>query len=376
MNLQRSLILKSLVKPFYKQHAGLLCFLFFMMTLAVGRANGVGLLEYHYSLIKGMLTNPSFLAAVLVIWVLYAARCCQFITITLQKPAFSYLYMLSQVNAGKVYLLLFQAQLILFLPVLSYLIFVLKVGYSNHWYLQSNLVLLFNVSVCALCAYRYLYQLQHPTALSFSLQLKLPAILNRKYYARFLLRYVLEKGKLLFLVIKIYSCGAVYLMIAGRNSPEEDLRMVTLFFSFGALGHGVLIHRIKEMENTQGSFFRGLPITLSRRFVQYACFYFCVFFPDIIMLVSLAPDHLYYGEAFFFIFFGYGLLLLLNSLQLYDYNGMKDYLKVVVLLFIVIIIEVIPNRVHELSLLFFLLSAIIFFRRYYQFEPKRINDLQ
>lgn len=371
MSMQRSLLFKSMVLPFYKQHAGLLCFVYFMMTLAVGRANGVGLLEYHYSLIKGMLINPSFLAAVLVAWLAYAARCSQFFATTLRKPAFSYLYMLSQVNAGKVYLLLLQVQLLLFLPVLSYLIFIVGIGYNNHWYVQSNLALLFNVLVCALCAYRYLYLLRHPASIPFAIRWKLPAILNRKYYFNFLTRYISENGKLLFLVIKIYSCGVIYLMLAGRNSPGEDLRMVTFFFSFGVLGHGVLIHRIKEMENTSLTFFRALPVSLARRFAQYACFYFCIFIPDIITIASVAPDHLYYSDACFFIFFGYSILLLLNSLLLYNFNGIKDYLGAVVQIFLAIVIAAIPKRVHELSILFFLLSVIIFFRRYYRFEPKQ-----
>lgn len=127
--------------------------------------------------------------------------------------------------------------------------------------------------------------------------------------------------------------------------------------------------------STQLSFFRGLPVSLATRFAHYACFYFLVFIPDAIMLASLSPDHLYYSEAFFLIFFGYSLLLLLNSLQLYDYKGIKDYLKVVVQLFLVIIVAIIPKRVHELSMLFFLLSVIIFCRRYYRFEPKQINVL-
>jgi hypothetical protein len=365
MSLQRSLLFKSLVVPFYRQHAGLLCFVFFMMSLAVGRANGVGLLEYHYSLIIGMLMNPSFLVAVLVVWLIYAARCAQFIAVTLRKPGFSYLYMLSQVNAGKVYWLLFQTQLILFLPVLSYLIFILGVGYFNHWYLPSNLTLLFSVLVCALCAWRYLYLLQHPASVPFAIQWKWPSFLNRKYYARFLIRSISENYKLLFLVIKIYSCGILYLVVAGRNSPGEDLRMVTLFFSIGALGHGVLIHRIKEMENTRLTWWRVLPVSLGNRFIQYAFFYFCLFIPDILTIASLAPDHLYYSEAGFFIFLGYSILLLLNSLQLYHFRSMKDYLAVVVQIFFAIIIAVIPNRVHELSIFFFLLSVVIFFRRHY-----------
>jgi hypothetical protein len=153
--------------------------------------------------------------------------------------------------------------------------------------------------------------------------------------------------------------------MAGRNSPGEDLRMVTLFFSFGVLGHGVLIHRIKEMENARLRFFRALPVSLGDRFMQYALFYFCIFLPDIVMIASLAPGHLYYSEAGFFIFLGYSILLLLNSLQLYHFKGMKEYLGVIVQVFLAIVIAVIPNRVHELSIGFFLLSVIIFFKRYY-----------
>jgi len=234
----------------------------------------------------------------------------------------------------------------------------------------ANLALLFSVLVCAVCAYRYLYLVRHPAFLPFTTQWKLPFYLNRKYYVNFLIRFVTENCKALFLVIKMYSCGVIYLIIAGRNSPGEDLRMVTLFFSFGALGHGVLIHRIKEMENTRLICCRSLPVSLGKRFAQYAWFYFCLYIPEIIVLASLAPNHLYYSEACFFIFFGYSILLLLNSLQLYNFNGMKDYLKVVLQLFLVITIAVIPKRVHELSILFFLLSVIIFYRRYYRFEPK------
>src|SRR3954464_496924 len=110
MSIQRSLLFKSLVTPFYRQNAALLIFIYYIMTLAVGRANGVGMLEYHYSLIRGMLTEPSFLLTIFGVWLAYAIKCGQFVISTLRKPAFSYLYQLSLVNKKKVYLLLLKMQ--------------------------------------------------------------------------------------------------------------------------------------------------------------------------------------------------------------------------------------------------------------------------
>lgn len=376
MNIQRAVVFKSLVTPFYRKNAGLLCFVFFIMFLSVGRANGVGLLEYHYALIRGMMLNPSFLVVVLAIWLAYALKCSQFIVLTLRKPEFSYLYLLGLENPKKIYLLLLQAQLVLFLPVLSYLVWVVSVGYREHWYLQASGVLLFNIVVCVVSAYRYLYLLQKPGIVPFKIKWKLPSVRNRKYYTGFLIRYVLENNKLLFIVIKIYNCLTLFLMLENRNpAKDEDLRMFVLFYSIGMLGHGVLIHRLKEMENNQLEFYRGLPVSVGRRLAGYAWLYFCLFIPEIITIATRTPAFLYYSEACFFIFFGYGILLLLNSLQLYNYTGLKDYLKTVVQIFFAVIIAMIVRRIYELSFLFFLLAVIIFFIRYYRFEPHQKNDL-
>ena len=165
-------------------------------------------------------------------------------------------------------------------------------------------------------------------------------------------------------------------MLENRNpAKEEDLRMFVLFFSIGMLGHGVLIHRLKEVENNQLEFYRGLPISVGKRFGGYAWLYFCLFIPEIVTIATRTPAFLYYSEAFFFMFFGYGILLLLNSLQLYNYTGLKDYLKTVMQVFFAVIIAMVVRRLYELSFLFFTLAVVLFFIRYYRFEPRQKNDL-
>jgi hypothetical protein len=376
MSIQRSLLFRSLVAPYYRQNAALLCFVYYIMTLGVGRANGVGMLEYHYALIRGMLTAPSFLITVFALWLAYAIKCAQFFANSLQKPAFSYLYQLLLVDTRKVYRLLLQVQLMLLLPVLSYLVFVVGIGFHEHWYLPAILALVFNIVVCVAGARWYLYLLQRPGATPFRVKWQWPSLLKRKYYVSFLLRFVLEKGKVLFLVTKLYNCAALYLMLAGRDPDRHsDIRMMALFFSVGMLGHGILIHRLKEMENKGMSFYRSLPFSVSRRFAQYCLFYFCLFLPELITIIARTPSCLQYEEAGFFIFFGYGILLLLNSLQLYNYPNLKSYLVNVTQLFFAVIIAMVCRQLYALSIIFFVLAIILFFYRYYRFEPQQNPDL-
>ena len=56
------LMIKALVVPFYKNHAGLLFFVFFLMF---GIVESTQIVFYHVSLIVGMLTSGIFLFIVL-----------------------------------------------------------------------------------------------------------------------------------------------------------------------------------------------------------------------------------------------------------------------------------------------------------------------
>jgi hypothetical protein len=100
-----------------------------------------------------------------------------------------------------------------------------------------------------------------------------------------------------------------------------------------------------------------------------------VFVPEIIIIVVRTPTCLQYAEAGFFIFFGYGILLLLNSLQLYNYTSLKSYLINVLNLFFAVIIAMVGRQLYALAIIFFVLAVILFFRRYYRFNPQQNPDL-
>jgi len=359
------LLIRSLGGTYYRQNAGLFAFLIFFTVLAVGRANDVGLLEYHYSLILGVLTNPPFLAVVLAAWLLYAWKCLRFVTVIFERREYSFLYQLSLADVSAVYWPLVLVQLLLFLPVWSYALIMLGVGCHRQLYMPTMFVLLFNLSVCLLSAAWYLYLLHHPGTGRWATRWKIPSLPWKRSYLNFLIRFVLIERRVLFLVVKLYNCGVLCLMVGGSLNGEYDRRMVLLFYSFGLLGHGALIHRLKEMEKTRLDFYRGLPLSLGVRYLQYAAFYFLILLPELITIAYLTPGRLTYADAALYLFFGYSILFLLNSLLLLPFHRIMNYLKVIGCIFFLIFLAVLMGMLPLLCLLFFILSTGLFYWRYY-----------
>lgn len=377
MNLRRSLLAASVIKPFYREKAGLLIFVYYIMFLAVGKANGVALKEYHYSLIRGMLNDTTFLLSVFAAWSVYASMCSQFVVRTFRKPEFAYLNMLLLLDPVKLYVLLLSVHAILFAPVLSYVIVILAVGYCQHWHVTTTAVLFFNLLIVPLLALRAFYIFRKPGKVPFRIRWKLPSVFQRKFYVSFLIRYMLEQSKGILLVTKVYTCGILYMMFEDRvPSNETDLRMIVLFYFFGLLGHGVIIHRLKEVENTRLTFYRSMPVPILYRFFEYAIFYLLLFVPELLLIVTRTPSFITYFEATYFLFFGYGTLLLLNSLQLFNYTGIRDYLKIILQIFIVFLLSLISNTHFQFSIIVFVIAIVLFFSRYYNFEPHPDNVMR
>jgi len=368
MNPVQVILFKSFVKPFYRQNAGFLAFLLFIMFAAVGRANEVGLLEYHYSLIKGMFLNPVIFIIVLLVWWLYARKCAQFVVDTMGGGEFSYLNMFRLISGVRAFFLLLAVQILLFLPVLSYVAIIVGVGLHQHWRIQVLLVLAYNLFLSVACAGWYLYMFQNPGRIPFFARWRLGSFHLEKFYWSFGMRYLLTEKKLLLLATKLYSCGILYLMVGYQTPAEYDLRMIFLFYSFGIFGHGVLIHQTRGMEETYMSFYRCLPQSIFGRWLQYACLYFLLFVPEIAVIDWLTPGILTYGDAFLFILFGYSLLLLLHSILYIRFFRILDYLKILSGIFFIIFIGVLTGMMFWLSAFALILSIYLFGTRFYQFE--------
>jgi hypothetical protein len=343
-----------------------------MLFGAIGYVNGAGIFKYHYSLIRALLINPIIFLLVLIIWLLYAKKCEHFILNALSSSEYSFLQILAPLHHKKLFGLLIAVQVLLFLPVIAYAIIICIAGIYLKAYLAGSIILIYISAVCLLSARWYMYKLQHPEAGFFLKPLRIQITPRETPYWIFFIRYILKKKKLLFAGTKIFCCCILYGMLKNQAGTVAELNMIILFFSLGILGHGLLIHQIRELEETRLTFYRAVPISLFKRFIQYAVFYMVILIPEILTISLIAPGHLNYSGAFLFVFFAYSLLLFMHSLLFIRFFQMKEYLKIILCIFLSIYFSLLTSSFPWLCIFLLLSSPIIFRARYYRYERQMI----
>jgi|SRR5450432_35746 hypothetical protein len=162
MRITRSVLLKSIIKPFYRRHAGLFAFLFVILFGVVAVLNGAKFINYHLFLIPGLLQNPFLYLLVSFIWLLYAMNAEQFISNILRSPDHSFLKILVLLNSRKLYLMLIWIQFLLLLPIVLFLLLIFAVGIYLHVYSGCIFILLYFILLVLFYARWQQYKIQNP----------------------------------------------------------------------------------------------------------------------------------------------------------------------------------------------------------------------
>ncbi|HEX9510404.1 MAG TPA: hypothetical protein VF939_07965 [Puia sp.] len=365
------ILLKSLVKPFYRQNAGQLIFIFILFFGAVGELEGTQIhtgplyqFHYQYALILGMLSSRTLFGLVLLAWFLYGEKCAQFVLSALRQPDHSFLNILNRLPPPATFRLLFQLQLLLFLPIGLYSLAILGVAVYKGWILSGLLVIGYLFAVCLLAAARYQYQLQHPGRTAWRLLPSLPGPIS---WWKFFIRYLFREHRLLLTGIKIVSCGVLYLSVKTLSEDNYDLRMPSLLYNIGIFGHSILVYKFRELEEKNLLFYRGLPISLPARFLQYGLLYGVLLIPEMVTLALLIPKPLHIEDAFLLLLSGYSLLVLLNSLLFIAPFTIKRFLKIVLILFLLLYFAVLAGFLGWLSIFILAGALALFGWRYYRY---------
>lgn len=362
------LLIRSLVLPFYKENTGVFFFVFVIMFGVVNMVDGAGIFEYHYSLAKGMLAHSLFLLPVLAVWALYLRKGVSFVTGLLQRPAYSFLHVLRSLSPAKQWLLWLGVTAALFFPVLLYLVWVVYVGVAQGLILNTAITLAATIAMCFAAAGRLVHRLCHlhdsdvisKASWMHCIPLSYPAIL---------LLQVAREQKLLWAGIKVYSCGVLYLVARNNNAEVYDISFPFLFFNFGVLVNGMVIYRIRELEETQLQFYRSLPVPLLRRWLEYTGLYAVLLLPELVTLTALTLLQLHIGDACRIAGAAYSTVLLMHSLTLLRAFTAGEYLKILAGLFGVQILLVIYSQWMGMSVLFMVAAVVMYYYGYYRYQP-------
>lgn len=369
MNHPAKILFQSFVKPFYKENAGAFVFVFTMMFFIVSKVDGAGLYEYHYSLVTGMFKSNIFLLLVFFVWFLYVRKYVAFVSDVMLNPHYVFLQEYNKLSKSRRFRLFLIIEIWLLIPVLLYTLFISFVGFSQHLYLPVLLVIGYLLLLCIIAAALHVYLLDDKDKRTiFSLQKVTRKFSLPPFYYFTLVRFVTYKQKMIWTAVKIFTCGVLYLIALNNTVDDYDESMVFLFFNFGMLAHAILIYRIREFEETYVSFYRGLPVSLIKRFLQYSLIYFIFLIPEFVTVTVLVPVHLHYADAINFMLCSLSLLLLMNSLTFLEDFKMKEYIKILLSVFCMQCIFLMTVGFVFLYLFLFTAAIAIFITSYYKFE--------
>lgn len=362
------LLVKLMVLPFYKENTGVFFFLFVILFGVVNMVDGAGIFEYHYSLAKGMLASGTFMLPVLAAWALYLRKGVAFVTGQLQKPPFSFLHILRSITPVKQWLLWLGVCTVLFAPVLLYLVWLLYVGLRQGLIVATVVAVAGAIVMCMAAAARLRYSLSHLHSRAAEGR---PGFTGRiaLSYPGILLLQAAHTQKILWAGIKLYSCGVLYLVARNNTAQVYDISFPFLFFNFGVLVNGMVIYRLREVEEMQLQFYRSLPVPLLRRWLGYGVLYCILLLPELITLAALTPLHLHGGDAWRIAGVAYSTVLLMHAISLLRAFKAGQYLKILALLFGVQIAFVIYSEWLCMSVLFTVAATLLFYYGYYRYQP-------
>ena len=353
----RTILHRCIVKAFYRENAGFFLFLFILFFGAVAPSLQ---LVYHYRLILGMLETRIFFLLVVLCWCFYGWKCSRFFSYLLGRSDHAFLYNLLLLPARRRYFLLLGTQMKLFLPVSLYGLAVTGVAIYRGCYLEA-IVVQFCVGTIVLVSTAWCqYRLYHPGD-QYRIRLSRFTWLGkgRLPYWWILIRYVLTDAKIIFTVIKITGCLFLYWLYKEQSPEDYDLRMPFLFCCFPVFGHGVLIYRLREMEERRLLFYRGLPVPMFRRQIQYCLFYFLLLIPEMVTLSLLTPDPVHLMDAIRWVTSAYSMLLLMNSILFIAPLQMSEFLKLNFVIFGILYLSMLADVLILFSVILFITALLL-----------------
>ena len=363
MNAVLNVMIKSLVAPFYKSHAGLLLFVFFIMF---GIIESTQIKLYHESLIFGMLTSGIFLIVVLVVWILYAAKSVHFILKTSSEDSYLFLHNLATLQTHQSFSYFFTIVFLTFIPVFGYTLAIYAIGIQNKFYQEVTIVFLFQLALWLASAWilnhstRTKHRPPFITLPSYSIPFQQTGV---GMYAAYLIK---EEKSALFLS-KAFSIILIYI-VKETLEAEDDFRIIGITWMFAMLSHTFLIQKIKVFEDQYLSWSRSLPITRLQIFLKYLLLYILLMAPEILLLTGSIGKGINLLQLILLPLLSSGFLLTIHS---YFYKRNRDpdqFVTYLFWLFIGCFMLVLSKQIWVLTSILLTISFILLWRRYYPYE--------
>ncbi|MBC7389426.1 MAG: hypothetical protein H7329_09470 [Opitutaceae bacterium] len=363
-----SFLNKVLIKPFYSENAGQL---FTIFLICFGLFPGYSMLkEAHYGIMFAISSSPIAMLASFLLWTVYAYKCLAFVYREFKLPQNDCLHILGLGQPVRSISLLFNFQLILFIPVLLYAMFSVFIGLSAGYVLQPLLIIFFLFVTNIFLSFIYYQLLKNPHQ-----EIRLPFIISsfkrtwKMPYYLFPVSHFLAERKLMLFVTKCISLGLIWVGFYLANNQALDIRFVYITMVGSIMAHSILVQHLRDFENKTMAWMLNMPIEIPVRFIGYLVLFFLLLTPEGIFMFKYTSTQIEYSEVPNLLMLSVaGLSYFHSVLYIKEMNETKfmNYQMGSFLCLVMVIQFRIPPLVISVMLLF--IAFIIYKKRYYLYE--------
>ena len=366
MNPVSNILSRSITLPFYRQNAGLLLFLFFLLFGT--QPSLYHILTFHYALIKSVLNLDSFFLLTLAVWALYAFKVIFFITGCLKKESYDFIFGMNEVDAVKKFWYLFRMMVLLLAPALLYGMVVITIAVKEKLWTGASVVLLSMIVLLFLTTY-IIYLIWEKAKglqeLSKS-KITLPVIIPVSLF-RFCLRFIFQRQFLALLITKLLSFSIIYFFTRIESQLFEN-RMLWLIFITALIGHSFIIYRVFHFIEQDLGLYRNMPVKATLLLLTLFLLYCILLLPEAWALLGVAINQHNWQDYGWMLLTGPSLLLLINSLLYTEDMKMEEFLKLLFGIWIVFILFSLSKNHWLIPLICILFGTIIFLMSYRRYE--------
>lgn len=370
MSYSSRLLFRSLVKPFYRENMSIFFFFATILVFSVGEVDGAELFAFHYSLARGILQNSGFLLVVFAAWFLYTRKFAAYVTGSLRQPQYGFTAIYNNLPRPLRFRLLLRVEVWLLLPILAYAVFISVIGIYRHWIGTVAIIWGYLLILAVGTAIGHMYVL-NDLSKKWGSFLRLSWI--PPFYPTILLRFVAHRQRILWLGIKLFTCGVLYGIARNNTVSDYDAKFPFLFFNFGVLANGMIVYGIRDFEETRLSFYRSMAVPLSKRLLEYWGVYLILMLPELITLARLKPEYLHASDAQLYGLCAYGSVLLMNGICFLRHFSKREYFMVVLMGFCIEYFFMGATGLLWLAICLFAAAIISFLSGYYRFGRQAVN---
>ena len=365
MNIVLTILQKVIVNHFYRVNAGFFLFMFFVLF-------GVpaNIAQFHLAILTIIIQNPLGLAGGMLIWLLYNAKCIDYVVKHLRSPQQQFLFCINNLPppAGLGYMVYVQA--LVYMPVMAYSLAAAAMAIKTQHYFSGAAILLFTAASVLLAAAIYLRVLQRKPVVATGMAMPQTGIRLGKPLFTLPLFYLLHSRRQMLLVAKFFSLLALYIFFKVYEPDHYDIRPLLLCFMLVTAANSAAVLQIKAFEDSYLGFARNFPISLFRRFGMLVCMYACLMLPELVFVCKGWPLHVHAIDYPQLLLLSVGLLTIFHGALNTDNMDNEDYFKIVFALMAVLFFVILYNPGILLECVLLVVSYGVFASYYHGFEKK------